>query len=71
MAADTAPPGEIARFIDAQGHLVTAEITRSGLLVLLTKTSGKGLSGGHPALNRENVTELRNALDEYLSRESP
>jgi hypothetical protein len=69
MTADT-KPAELARFIDAQGHLVTAEITRSGLLVLLTRASGRGLAG-HPALNRENAEQLRDALDEYLAGDVP
>lgn len=62
MTADNPPPAELARFIDAQGHCVTAEVTRSGLLAILTRTPDEGLNGGHPALNREMARELGMAL---------
>jgi hypothetical protein len=68
---DILPGLPLASFLDAQGHRVTAEITRSGLLVILSRTPGEGLSGGHPALNRENAVELRNALTEYLAGDVP
>jgi hypothetical protein len=62
---------ELARLIDAQGHEVTAEITRSGLLVILSRTPDEGLSGGHPALNAENARELGLALIAFADREVP
>ena len=67
--ADTPPPAELARFIDAQGREVTAERTRSGLLAVLTRTPGEGLNGGHPALNRENARELGYALLAFADEE--
>lgn len=67
MASDTPPPVELTRFIDAQGHRVTAELTRSGLLAILTQTAGEGLNGGHPALNREHAKTLRDALNEFIA----
>ena len=69
MPADTTAPAEIARLIDALGHLVTAEETRSGLLVILTRTAAKGLRDGHPALDRESARTLGKALIEYADRE--
>ena len=59
---DIAPPAEPARIIDALGRHVTAEVTPSGLLVILTRTPDEGLRSGHPALGRENARELGNAL---------
>lgn len=68
-AADTAPPAELARLIDAQGHRVIATVTRSGLLVILTQTQtgDEPRDSGRPALNPENARELRKAIDEYLA----
>ncbi len=71
MAADVTAPACLADLIDAHGHRVTAELTRSGLVAVLTRTvdgelgtwvRGKGFSSGHPALDRENARELGNAL---------
>lgn len=65
------PPAqpELARFIDALGRRITATVAPSGLLVILTRAPDTGLRGGHPALNRENVTELRDALNVFLDGE--
>ena len=67
--ANTLPPGVLTRFIDAQGHQVTAGVTRSGLLVILTRTPDEGLRGGHPALSRDNARQLGNALLAFADRE--
>lgn len=64
-------PAPLASIVDAQGHEVSAWETRSGLLVILTRTPGQGLRGGHPALNREQAAELRDALDEYIAAGVP
>jgi hypothetical protein len=67
MTAKTAPP-ELARFIDALGHEVTATIAPSGLLVILARTvdvpdgERRGLLDGHPALDREAARVLGEAL---------
>jgi hypothetical protein len=66
---DKAPP-ELARFLDAHGRRITAVVTPSGLLAILTRTPETGLRGGHPALNAENAAELRDALDKYLEGQS-
>jgi hypothetical protein len=71
VASDTPPPVELARFIDALGRRVTAEVTRSGLLAILTQTAGEGLNGGHPALSREHAETLRDALNEFIDGEGP
>lgn len=70
---DTQAPAPLARFIDAQGHRVTAEVTRSGLLVILTQTQAgdEARDSGHPALNLENAVELRDALNVFIGREGP
>jgi hypothetical protein len=60
---------ELASFIDALGRRVTAEVANSGLLVILTRTADEGLNGGHPALNAENATALRDALNVFLEQE--
>lgn len=70
MTAGTSAPPELARFIDAQGHEVTAEVTRSGLLAILARTPDGSLRDGSPCLNRENAAELRDALTEFIDRES-
>jgi hypothetical protein len=64
-------PVELARFIDAQGHRVTAEVTRSGLLAVLTRTPDEGLNGGHPCLTAENAAELMGALARFVDGDSP
>lgn len=60
----------LANILDAHGRRVTAEVTRSGLVAILTRTAGKGLNGGHPALNAENARELGNALIAFADGES-
>lgn len=52
----------LANFLDALGRRVTAEVTRSGLLVILARSPGTGLHGGHPALDRDNARTLGLAL---------
>lgn len=59
---ETLPGLPLANFLDALGRRVTAELTRSGLLAILTRTPDEGLKGGHPALDRDNARELGNAL---------
>ena len=71
MAADVAPPVALARFIDAQGHEVTAVVTRSGLCVVLARTPDEGLRSGHPALSRDNARELGNALLAFADGQDP
>jgi hypothetical protein len=71
VTADTLPGLPLANFFDAQGHRVTAELTRSGLLAILTQTADEGLNGGHPALNREHAETLRDALNEFIDGEGP
>lgn len=61
---------ELACFIDALGREVTATVTPSGLLAILTQTPERGLRGGHPALNAENAAVLRDALNVFIERES-
>lgn len=58
----------LASFLDALGRRVTAELTRSGLLVVLTRTASEGLNGGHPALSQDNARELGNALIAFADR---
>lgn len=58
----------LANILDAQGHRVTAEVTRSGLLVVRAWTTDGKLSG-HPALNREHAAELRDALTAFIDGE--
>lgn len=66
------PPGvPLANILDAHGRQVTAEVTRSGLLAILTRTVGTGQDSGQPALNRENAVELRDALNDFIAREGP
>ena len=75
MTADTKPPAELARFIDALGHEVTATIAPSGLLVVLARTvdiadgQHRGLLDGHPALDRETARVLGEALLDFADRE--
>lgn len=57
---------ELARLTDALGRRVIAAVAPSGLLVILTQTADEGLRGGHPALNREQAAELRDALTEFI-----
>jgi hypothetical protein len=71
MPADTQAPVEPTRIIDALGRYVTAEVTPSGLLVILTRTADEGLRSGHPALNAENARELGNALLAFADGEGP
>lgn len=66
MTAETSAPAELAHFIDALGRQVTATVTSSGLLVILTRTPESGLRGGHPALDRAQAAELRDALTEFI-----
>ena len=66
MPADVPPP--LADFIDALGRRVTAEVTPSGLLAVLTRTPERGLRGGHPALNAEMCRELGLALLAFADR---
>ena len=68
---DVTPGLPLANFLDALGRRVTAEVTRSGLLAVLTRTPAEGLRGGHPALNRDNARELGNALLAFASTEGP
>jgi hypothetical protein len=56
----------LAEFFDAHGRRITAVVTPSGLLAILTRTPETGLRGGHPALNAENAAELRDALNVFL-----
>lgn len=73
IPADAAAPAvrpPLARFLDAHGRRITAVVTPSGLLAILTRTPETGLRGGHPALNAENAAELRDALDKYLKGQS-
>lgn len=69
--SDLDAPPELANFIDALGRRVTAEITPSGLLVILTRTPDEGLRSGHPALNQENATTLRDALTVFVDGDAP
>ena len=65
MTTDAPPviPGvPLVSFLDAQGHRVTLEVTRSGLAALLTRTPDEGLRSGHPCLSRENARKLGEAL---------
>lgn len=64
MSADTPP---LAILIDAQGHRVTASVTRSGLLAVITQTPAEGRESGHPCLNLANVVELRDAFNAYIA----
>lgn len=66
MPADTTDPPELAHFTDALGRVVAATITRSGVLVILTRDPESGLRGGHPALDRESAAELRDALTAFI-----
>lgn len=52
----------LARLIDAQGRRVTATVTRSGLLAIITATPDEGIKSGHPCLSPANARELGNAL---------
>lgn len=61
----------LANIIDAHGRRVTAEATRSGLLVILTRTVDENVKAGDPALNLANVVELRDALNVFIDGESP
>ncbi len=70
MTADIQAPAEIARFIDAQGHEITATVTRSGLCVILTRTPDEGLRSGHPALSPEHARELGLALLAFADGEA-
>lgn len=70
MPADTAP-AVLARFIDAQGHQVTAGVTRSGLLAIVTRTPDGGIRSGMPCLNRENAADLMDALAEFIDGSTP
>jgi hypothetical protein len=69
VTGGTLPGLPLANFFDAHGHRVTAELTRSGLLAILTQTADEGLNGGHPALNRGHAETLRDALDEFIAGE--
>lgn len=69
MTENPRPP--LASLIDAQGRRVTAEVTRSGLVAILTRTPDEGLNGGHPALNADNARQLGNALLAFAEREAP
>lgn len=66
----TFPGLPLASFFDAQGHRVTAEVTRSDLLALRSWTPGGKLSDGF-ALNDQNAVELRDALNEFIGRGKP
>jgi hypothetical protein len=70
MPTETAAPDELAHFIDALGRQVTATTGPSGLLVILTRTPGTGLRGGHPCLDREGAAQLRDALTEFIDGEA-
>lgn len=65
-ASGASPRSPLARFIDAQGHRVTASVTPSGLLVIPVRTVGKNIKSGDAALSPENARALRKAIDEYL-----
>lgn len=68
--AQAAPPGlPLANFLDALGRRVTAEVTSSGLLAILTSTPDRGLRGGHPCLSPENARELGEALIRFADGE--
>jgi hypothetical protein len=69
VTAETAQAPALAEFFDAHGRRVTAVVTRSGYLAILTRTPETGLRGGHPALNAENAAELRDALNVFLDGE--
>jgi len=62
MAAEPQALPVLADFIDSQGHRVTAEETRSGLLAVLTRMPSSGLRNGHPALDRDSARTLGLAL---------
>lgn len=70
MTATAANPAVLARFFDAQGHRVTATVTPSGLLAILTATPEEGIKSGHPCLNPENAAELGRALLKFARGES-
>ena len=63
------PARPLANFIDAQGHRVTATLTRSGLLAIITRAGEDGIRSGHPCLNPENARELGEALLNWADRE--
>jgi len=69
VPANPTPAEPLADFIDARGRRVTAERTRSGLCVVLTRTPDKGLRSGHPALSPEHARELGLALLAFADRE--
>jgi hypothetical protein len=69
VTAPASAPVEFARFIDALGRRVTAELTRPGLLAILTRTPDKGLNGGHPALSQDHARQLGNALIAFADRD--
>ena len=66
MTATPAVGDELVSLIDALGRRVTAIVTPSGLLTILTLTMDEGLRGGHPALDRKQAAELRDALTAFI-----
>lgn len=58
----TTAPAKLAEFLDAHGHRVSAAVTRSGLLVILTVTPSDGIRSGQPCLTPANARELAAAL---------
>ena len=63
----TAPgPRLPASLTDALGHRVTATVTRSGLLALVTRRPPSGAADGHPCLSPENAAQLRDWLTEFI-----
>ena len=69
-SATPAVGDELASLIDALGRRVTAIVTPSGLLTILTRTPDEGLRGGHPALDREQAAVLRDALTAFIEETS-
>ncbi len=62
----------LAELFDAQGHRVTASVTRSGLLTIVTQTLD-GKASGHPCLSPavDQAVKLRDALNVFLDDTAP
>jgi hypothetical protein len=68
---DILPGLPLASFLDAQGHRITVEVTRSGLAVIFARTPDGSLESGRPALSPENSRELGLVLIAFADREVP
>lgn len=69
----TAPGARLpASLIDAHGHRITAAVTRSGLLAVITTAApSDGTASGHPCLNEEQAAQLRDWLNEFIGGQGP